>query len=175
MTKLGIDIVDLSDPQLHKRDHRALKLVLNSEDQTIDHPQLYWLLWSAKEAVFKCHREAWNFAPTQIPIKFSEIDGAISFTSNEIEGKIEMTDEYILAICSDNLAEIEYEILNTNEIGSGIMVREAVVASFKDMNIDISIGADDLNLPILLPGNEPISISHHHHWSAFAYAKAITH
>ena len=81
MTKLGIDIVDLSDPQIQRRNERTLQLVLSAEDKTLEHPNLYWLLWSAKEAIFKCHREAWNFSPTQIPVALSEIDGAISFTS----------------------------------------------------------------------------------------------
>ena len=174
MIKLGIDIVDLKDPQVQKRDERALKLVHNSEDQSIEHPLLYWLLWSAKEAVFKCYREAYNFTPTQIPIKLSEIDGDISFTSNELVGKIEISNDYVLAICSDDLEDVDHEVLNTDKIGTGAIVREAIVASFNDKKIKISIGSDDLNLPILLPSNQPISISHHYHWSAFAYPKMLS-
>lgn len=173
MTKLGIDIVDLSDPQIQKRNQRTLKLVLNPEDQTIEHPLLFWILWSAKEAVFKCYREALNFSPTQISIKLAEIDGEISFTSKEFSGKIIISNSNILAICSDDLNAIEYEILETEKIGTGSMVKEHIATYFKEKDLDVVIGSDDLNLPVIEPGSVPISISHHHHWSAFAYPKTL--
>lgn len=173
MTRLGIDIVDLNDHQLKKRDERAMKLVINSKDKTIEHPLLYWILWSAKEAIFKCYREAWNFSPTQIPVALSETDGVIFFSSKDLQGKIEISDSYILAICSDDLEMVEYEIINTDRKSNGTTIRENIISFFNAKNIDISIGSDDLNLPILLPNKDPISVSHHYHWSAFAYPKGL--
>ncbi len=173
MTKLGIDIVDLSDPQIQRRNERTLQLVLCNEDITLEHPNLYWLLWSAKEAVFKCHREALNFSPKQIPIALSEIDGDISFTSEGITGKLDVTDSYIAAICSDQLGNIAYEVFRTDKPSDGTLVRDYVLDFFQHKDPAITLEADELNLPILEPGSFPLSISHHYHWSAFAYPREV--
>lgn len=170
---LGIDIVDLKDPQLKKRNERALKLISNQKDKLTEHPNIYWLLWAAKEAVFKCRREAFNFSPTQIPVQFSVVEGEILFASKELLGKMKVTDSYILAVCSDEPEVVADKIFKTKEISGSNSVRQAIVDYFRDLGIDVSIGSDDLNLPVLLPSKEPISISHHNHWSAFAYPKTI--
>ncbi len=170
---LGIDIVDLRDSKLKNRDERALKLILNEKDELISHKQIYWILWAAKEAVFKCRREANNFSPTQIQIKLREKEGKISFTSNDLSGKVELTNSYVLSVCTKKLENIKFEIFETEATSNSSSTRGSIVSFFKTKDIEVSIGADNLNLPTLLPFNEPISISHHGNWSAFVYPKSI--
>ena len=174
MIKLGIDIVDLKDPQLKERNERALQLILNPKDELIDHPQLYWLLWSAKEAIFKSEREAINFSPSSIPVKLSKNGETIVFSSQKSEGIIEVTEQYILAICSHEGTKVIHEAIATDTIATSQDVRAYIVDYFKNKGLEYTVGADDLNLPTILPQNVPISISHHRHWSAFAYPESIT-
>lgn len=169
MIKLGIDIVDLEDPQLKKRDERALRLILHPEDTQIQHPAIYWLLWTAKEAVFKCLREESYFSPTQIPIELVLDDDIITFSSKGFDGKIEVTDQYILAICSDRMDAVNFEAVRCKKICDSTNVRAYITNYFERRKASIRLGKDTLGLPILLPGSVPISLSHHGHWSAFVY------
>lgn len=169
----GIDIVDLEDENFRNRDERALRLIINDSDVLIDHPHLYWLLWSAKEAVFKCNREAINYSPTSIPICLKEENGDIAFSSNDYEGKFEISDQYILAICSDRLSDTKYRVLHGNT-PNGDLLRKEIISFFHSEGKEFEIGADELNLPILLPSKEPISISHHGKYGAFSYQTSIT-
>jgi phosphopantetheinyl transferase len=66
---LGIDIVDIKDPSFKERNSRTLDLISNPDDVSIEHPHIFWILWSAKEAAFKCKREPLNFAPKKNPNK----------------------------------------------------------------------------------------------------------
>ena len=95
---LGIDIVDLHDPKIRDRSERSMKLIQHEDDQLIDHPHIFWLLWSAKEAIFKCEREPKNFSPTSISVQLADKEEGISFTTERFDGKVIITDEYILAI-----------------------------------------------------------------------------
>ena len=169
---LGIDIVDLNDPKLKERNERSLDLIKNPKDQMILHPQVYWLLWSAKEAVFKCLRETINFSPTSIPIQLEVENGEITFKSNTIEGEIRVTKDYILALCSDDLSQTQHKIIKKTTIIDGDMLRDEIKNHLA--NEQVEIGSDDLNLPILLPSKEAISISHHGNYGAFIYPTSIT-
>jgi len=174
MIKLGIDIVDLSDPQLQKRGERALKLISHPEDQLIDHHYIYWLLWAAKETTFKCYREDTDFMPKKIPITLSVLpSNEIVFISGVIEGVIEVNHDFVMAVGSNQLSDIEYHTLHSNSIEDSSSVRKSMMDYFKAKNREISIGVDTLGLPILEPENYPVSISHHYHKSAFAYPKSI--
>ena len=171
---IGIDIVDLQDPQLKDRTNRSLRFIVNSDDELIEHPHIYWLLWAAKEAVFKCKRETINFTPKHITIKLSEASGKVTFTSDILSGKIHMYDSCLMAICSDQLDDYDFETFQCQEICNSDSVRKAIIRFFEQTNVEAILSSDDLNLPILMPYNAPISLSHHYHWSAFAYPKSIT-
>lgn len=170
---LGIDIIDLTDPLLKERTKRSLELIQNAEDQTIEHPNLFWLLWSAKEAAFKCRREPLNFAPKSIPIKLSQIGEDIFFQSGELEGRIIQNENYILAICSDEMNEVNFEIFDEESKNWNGRIRELIVEFFGTNGAEYTIGSDELNLPTILPLNQPISVSHHGRFGAFAYPSSI--
>jgi len=171
---LGIDIVDLKDSKLRERNERSLKLIQNKEDQLIEHEFIYWLLWSAKEAVFKCRREAINFSPTSIPIHLKKAGEQIQFESDGLKGKLIVEPSYILAICSDDLDSTDYEIISGKGVIDGGDVRNIIVNFFSNLDHEVTIGSDDLNLPILLPSEEAISISHHNHLAAFIFPRYLT-
>lgn len=170
---LGIDIIDLTDPLLQERTKRSLKLIQGYEDEVIDHPHLFWLLWSAKEAAFKCWREPLNFAPKSIPIKLNLVGNTISFQSKELEGKIICTENHILAICSDEIDKVDIVIFDEESKDWNGRIRELIVEFFYKKGFEYKIGSDELNLPTILPLNEPISISHHGKFGAFAYPRSI--
>lgn len=170
---LGIDIIDLTDPLLKERSKRSLELIQGNEDQTIDHPNLFWLLWSAKEAAFKCRREPLNFAPKSIPIKLKQESEVISFQSDELEGKIIQTENYILAVCSDVIGEVHFEIFDEKSKNWNGRIRELIVDFFSTKGFQYKIGSDELNLPTILPLNQPISVSHHGKFGAFAYPSSF--
>lgn len=170
--RLGIDIVDIKDPSFKERNSRTLDLIKNTADVTIEHPHIFWILWSAKEAIFKCKREPLNFAPTKIPVVISQENGTISFESEGIKGKIEITDEYILAVCGD-LENIAYETFDKSHEDWSEGIRFMVIEFFREKGLDYHIGSDDLNLPIIEPEKKEISISHHGRYGAVAFPKSL--
>lgn len=169
---LGIDIVDLKDPLLKERTERTINMIKNKEDVLIEHPHLFWILWSAKEAAFKCRREPLNFAPSNIPIKVSKNDEDILFSSGDLNGKIQITGEYIIALCGD-LEEIGFEVFNKPDENWSEGIRKMIVDFFKGKGYDFQIGSDDLNLPTILPAKSEISISHHGRFGAVAFQHSI--
>jgi len=169
---LGIDIVDIKDPSFQERNERTFDLIRNEQDYDIDHPHLFWLLWSAKEAVFKCRREPLNFAPKKIPIQIQEKAGILTFRSEEIEGSFEISEDYILAICGD-LAEITHEIFQRSEDNWSEGIRFMIIENFREQGLDYHIGSDDLNLPLIMPAKKEISISHHGRYGAVAFPKSL--
>ncbi|MEO9482447.1 MAG: 4'-phosphopantetheinyl transferase superfamily protein [Ekhidna sp.] len=169
---LGIDIVDLKDPSFKERDDRTLDLVKSSDDVLIEHPHLFWILWSAKEAVFKCRREPINFSPSKIPIQISNENGEITFQSNKIKGRITLKDEYIIAICGD-LDQTEYHVFEKRDNNWSEGIRFMIIEYFRELEHDYHIGSDDLNLPIIEPSKQEISISHHGRYGAVAFPKSL--
>ena len=173
MSKLGIDIVDLADPKLKERDDRSLKLIQNENDLIISHKNVFWLLWSAKEAIFKARREASNFIPTEIPISIVQQNKSFLFHCQDFHGHFEINENYICAVCAEDLSAIDYEVFHSKEISDSVLTRRSIERFFTDKKIDVSIGSDSLNLPIIIPGNRNISISHHNNWSAFAFPRSL--
>lgn len=169
---IGIDIVDLGDPSFKERNTRSLDLIKNKNDVLIEHEFLFWLLWSAKEAVFKCRREPLNFAPTKIPIALHEDEKGITFTSGELKGKIMINDKSMMAICGD-LDNYDFHTFEKNNDNWSEGIRFMIIDFFRDNGQDYHIGSDDLNLPTIEPVNEAISISHHGRFGAVAFPKKL--
>ena len=172
---VGIDIVDLKDPSFNERNERndrTMDLIKNDEDVHIDHPQLFWILWSAKEAIFKCKREPINFSPTKIPVKLQQTNGTITFTSDHMKGKVEIGDEHILSLCGD-LDALETHIFEKKDDNWSEGIRFMIIEHFRDLGYDYHIGSDELNLPIIEPSKKEISISHHGRYGAVAFPKSL--
>ena len=168
----GIDIVDLKDPSFRERNQRTLDLIRNDADVSIEHPHIFWLFWSAKEAIFKCKREPLNFSPSKIPVVLNASNGSITFQSEDISGKIITEDEYILAVCGD-LEALDHHIFERKGDDWSEGIRFMIIEYFRDQGYDYHIGSDDLNLPVIEPDGEEISISHHGRYGAVVYPKKL--
>ena len=169
----GIDIVNLNDPLTKKKDKRAYRLIKHRNDVSIEHSELYWLFWAAKEAVFKCRREAINFSPTSIPVELSDSEGVLTFQSGQLEGRFQIEDEFIMAVCSDHLKDVRAEVVRNEDQVTSNRLRNEIVLYFSEKGKTFTMGSDELNLPIILPSYEPVSISHHGNIGAFAYPKYL--
>ena len=70
---IGIDIVDIKDVLLHPRTEEHMRFINAKGDkypEDIDSNLLYWIVWSAKEAIFKSKRQLKPFDPKLITITF---------------------------------------------------------------------------------------------------------
>ena len=86
---IGIDIVDIKDPLLHPRTADHLRFIKAKGDQypeNIDPILLYWIVWSAKEAIFKSKRQLKSFDPKLITVVFSN---NLHFSSKQLSGTVE--------------------------------------------------------------------------------------
>ena len=71
---IGIDIVDINDVLLRPRtreDMRFIKAKGDNYPEDLDPILVYWIVWSAKEAIFKSKRQLKPFDPKLITITFS--------------------------------------------------------------------------------------------------------
>jgi len=167
---IGIDIVDLSDPLFRERTNRSLDLISSEDDQFIDHPKLFWLLWSAKEAVFKTKRKITAFAPKNIPIALRKEGGKIKFESGGIEGEILVGEKSIFSIAGDNQA-FDYSVVNEKSDNWSTTIRNRITSHFSEKGISATVSKSG-QLP-MLNDRLPISITHHGEFAAFAYPKSI--
>ena len=80
---IGIDIVDIKDPLLHLRTADHLRFIEAEGDQYPEHIDpilLYWIVWSAKEAVFKSKRQLKSFDPKLITVILYDFEPITTFT-----------------------------------------------------------------------------------------------
>ncbi len=168
---IGIDIVDLNDPLFKKRTERSLDLITNEQDQFINHPDLFWLLWSAKEAVFKTRREITSFSPKNIPIVLKQEGSKIKFESDEIKGEIWTDKNYILSIAGDAIEPINFSVVNENSTNWSSTIRKRIKTHFANRGISASVSKSG-SLP-LINDRLPISITHHGAFAAFAYPNSV--
>lgn len=167
---IGIDIVDLNDPLFRERTSRSLDLISNENDRFIDHPKLFWLLWSAKEAIFKTKREITSFTPKSIPIALRKEGTKIKFESDGIEGEIWVGEKSIFSIAGENEA-FEYSVVNEKSTNWSTTIRKRITTHFFEKGISASVSKSG-SLPVL-NDRLPISITHHGEFAAFAYPKSI--
>ena len=78
-----------------------------------------------------------------------------------------------MAVCSDNLKNIKFEIVKNKDQVTGNSLRSEIISYFAKKNKIVEMGSDKLNLPVLLPADVPISISHHGNLGAFVYPKHL--
>lgn len=171
---LGIDIIDLKDPLLKERTKRSFRLINHPEDIFFESENAFWLLWTAKEAVFKANRNLVAFTPKEIPVQIKKkkhTDDKITFTSGSlISGQIFVHDNLIAAIASkENPTGIVHHIFSK---GTENVSQEARDTLRKFISIQFKIKAnvipDKNGLPVLDFNNQPVSFSHHGGFIAFA-------
>ena len=170
---IGIDIVDLKDPLLHPRTADHLRFIKAKGDQypeNTDPILLYWIVWSAKEAIFKSKRQLKSFDPKLITVVFSN---NLYFSSKQLSGTVEATSNYVVATTAPPSMELMHQIWkNYQKASSQKIIRERIIAYFKPLNIRFTL--DENQLPLLCVNEEkefPISLTHHGNYLAFCIEK----
>ncbi|MEM9895795.1 MAG: hypothetical protein AAF789_05450, partial [Bacteroidota bacterium] len=80
-----------------------------------------------------------------------------------------MEEDLLIAICSDNLEKVDYTILRSAVRITSKDVRASIRHFLSGVSKDVSLGVDNLGLPVVLPSHEPLSISHENYFGAFAF------
>ncbi len=169
----GIDLVDLNDPLLRKRDQKALRLILHPKDSFPAHLG-FWYLWTAKEAIFKHHRELTNFAPKEIPVAITEQNGKASFVSNELVGQFKIVKGIIIAICSELNEDVDFHFFQGGSRHQSKEIRSKVENYLlQKYHIKTIISSDGNGLPIIDFTGQSISFTHHFHYLAFAFDRNL--
>lgn len=173
---IGIDIVDLNDPRLKERDQTTLRLIKAIDDVIPSHPSTFWLLWTAKETVFKANRVLEPFKPKDISIEFDKdtLTFRSIYKSMVYHGKSIISDNYILSYCHPPAMLIEFDIIQNKNGNWPQYIRDFLLRKFLDKNMVLSIEHDELNLPMIKPQNLPISFSHHHQMGAYIHPQWIS-
>ena len=163
---IGIDITDLHDSLFHNRNVRSLNLILHKNDGLIEHENIFWLLWTAKEAVFKQRRKDDTFNPKSAPIQLIEKGESITFESQCGNGFFEITVNYILAIAYSIEHVPCYKVIQITSNNPNKEVRQELI---QDLSPGQNLSTDDLGLPIIHPNLHPVSFSHHGRFAAYAF------
>jgi phosphopantetheinyl transferase (holo-ACP synthase) len=122
---IGVDIVDLTDPLLKPRSRKELRFISHPNDhcpKDIGEETLYWLLWAAKEAIFKAERQNQAFSPKEIEVIYSKKVGDRLLYSgrwvNEINGYSILKKDNIISVATT--ANIEAVKWNTFKLKTSI-------------------------------------------------------
>lgn len=162
---IGIDIVDLHDPKLRERTDRALDLILHPADTYPQHTQLFWLVWTAKEAIFKCNRKANTFSPSTLQVNINETSqNEFHFNSLSITGVIHCNHYYVLAIASKDHTPV-YQLFYSKDTCKSHYIRNKISSHLAPSQ---RLTEDPQGLPVINPSGKPVSITHHYHYAAFA-------
>ena len=170
---IGIDIVDIKDPLLHLRTADHLRFIKAKGDQypeNIDPILLYWIVWSAKEAVFKSRRQLISFDPKLISVVFSS---DLHFSSKHLSGIVETAPNYVVATAAQSSTPLIHQIwMSHQKAHSQKIIREKIIDYFKPLKISFTL--DKNQLPLLCVNEEkefPISLTHHGNYMAFCIEK----
>lgn len=166
---IGVDLVDLTDPLLKPRTSREIQLIAHPRDAcpfSNDANLLYWLFWSAKEAIFKAHRLKENFLPQAIEVIYDSSEkNKLHYRGkwlNELEGYTLVSNVEVTSVAAfQNLEKIEFRKYHLNSNDPSLELR----AQFhNEMGSVYQISVDGKGLPLMLINESilPASISHHH-------------
>ena len=170
---IGIDIIDINDVLLHPRTGEHMRFIKAKGDkypEDIDPILLYWIVWSAKEAIFKSKRQLKPFDPKLITITFSH---SLNFSSKELSGLVEITSNYVLAIATQESIKLIHKIwMNDQKVYPQKAVRKRIIEYFKPLNVRFTL--DENQLPLLSVNEEkkfPVSLTHHGKYMGFCIEK----
>ena len=170
---IGIDIIDINDVLLHPRTGEHMRFIKAKGDkypEDIDPILLYWIVWSAKEAIFKSKRQLKPFDPKLITITFSR---SLNFSSKELSGSVEITSNYVLAMATQESIKLFHKIwMNNQKVYPQKAVRKRIIEYLKPLNVKFTL--DENQLPLLSVNEEkkiPVSLTHHGKYMGFCIEK----
>jgi phosphopantetheinyl transferase (holo-ACP synthase) len=168
---IGIDIVDLEDPILKVRKPEDFRFIRHPEEKVLNHPMIFWLYWTAKEAVFKASRDLVRFQPKKIEIKLDPENLRFTAKHNSLvfHGSFEVNENYALSFCHPPHLEVTYEVCHAQKINWPKYIRSIACDNLRKIDANLEIASDDDGLPIISEINLPISFSHHYHKGAYIH------
>lgn len=171
---IGVDIVDLTDPLLKKRNSRALGLISHPQDScpfATSDEELFWLYWTAKEAIFKAYRLPGGlpkaFSPKSIPVVYHAFeDGKMWFDSNgtpPATGYTQPAKEQLLSVATLGAiasVRVSQYVLGTSDHSQELRGK---------FDRPIVSGQHGLPEVVIDEAHQPVSLSHHHRLGAVAW------
>ncbi|MEQ8238814.1 MAG: 4'-phosphopantetheinyl transferase superfamily protein [Cyclobacteriaceae bacterium] len=169
---IGIDIFDRSDERTKKRSLADLRFILADDEVAFDNPNIFWLYWTAKEAVFKASRNPNSpFFPKKISITFEE--KSLQFSSKYdgliFQGQCLLTNDYIMSYCQLPHLKTIYEVIHNGIKNWSEHIRSIATSDLQNTDENLKITTDADGLPMISNVNLPICFSHHHHHGAYIY------
>lgn len=173
--RLGNDIVDLKvDAEIHPR---FLSRILHPVEKTLypglSEARFIWVIWAAKEAAFKAHRQGPDPVGFLIPRQWL-VDlqlNKVFFGDEEYWITFESNSEYVMATaCSENktfrsqVISSESELNHAQQISLAQSLRNGLFEEF-------DLEKDKGGIPILRVKGQrrPYSLTHHGRHLAIAY------
>ncbi len=168
---VGIDLVDLKDPLFKERSINSMRFISHPSDQTLVHPQIFWLLWTAKEAIYKAQRQLKSFDPKQIAVICLNDDSNYLFSSGTISGQFVISEELIVAICSEAGANFKYDFWIRGGIGVvSNEVRSKAQSHYAEYKgKEVNIGKDKFGIPVIEEDQTPLTFTHHGRYCGYIY------
>ncbi|MEQ8531302.1 MAG: 4'-phosphopantetheinyl transferase superfamily protein [Imperialibacter sp.] len=176
---IGVDIVDLTDPLLKPRSRRELRFISHPNDhypKGIGEETLYWLLWVAKEAIFKAERSEQAFSPKEIEVMYSKTVGdRLLYRGrwlNEINGYSILKKDNIISVATNsNIEAVKWKTFKLKTSNQSQELRDCFQ---REMEPDFQILQDVAGLPTVRHNHTttPASISHHHHLGIVAWVES---
>lgn len=181
---IGVDVIDLTDPLLRKRDARAFRLIKHPLEPLPEKEigRLFWAYWTAKEAAYKCLRTSHTFAPNRIFIHFNRgfsFTAAVdAFSDRKLVGSVTFSPHYVLAVARDESVEtFDCSFITLSSQRQSDQIRQELISHFELHHTEpavVQTGQDGLPR-LITPNSRRIyccSFSHHGSCGAFAYAPA---
>jgi phosphopantetheinyl transferase (holo-ACP synthase) len=169
---IGIDIFDRSDERTRNRTFDDLRFILADGESVFDHPLIFWLFWTAKEAVFKAVRNPISqFFPKKITIILDEksLEFSSKYETLVFQGKCIVTNDYVMSYCHVPHLKTKFSIIHHDIKDWSTHIRSIATADLKKTNQHLKITIDADGLPMIAILNLPICFSHHHHQGAYIY------
>jgi phosphopantetheinyl transferase len=176
---IGVDIVDLTDPLLKPRSRKELRFISHPNDHCpigTDEEIHYWLLWAAKEAIFKTERADLAFLPREIEVVYSKTESEklhyYGKWLNEINGYSILKKDHIISVAATaNIETVKWKVFPLRASNQSGELRDCFQ---KEMGPGLQLLPDSAGLPTVRHDSTttPASISHHHHLGVVAWVES---
>tara|TARA_R110002012_G_scaffold6596_4_gene31423 strand:- start:7170 stop:7703 length:534 start_codon:yes stop_codon:yes gene_type:complete len=176
---IGVDIVDLTDQLLKPRSVREIGFISHPYDHCpkgTDEETHYWLLWAAKEAIFKAERSDQSFSPREIEVVYSETESErLHYRGkwlNEINGYSILKKGHIISVAATaNIEAVKWKTFKLNTPNQPQELRDCFQ---RKMGPGYQVLSDAAGLPTIKHDGItwPASVSHHHHLGIVAWIES---
>ena len=187
---IGNDIVDLKRSTFNWKRPRFLDKVFTENEQTIifsstNKHELLWLLWSMKEAAYKCHVQQFGkrfFNPKRLLCKLiSEDKGIVKIDDNSYFTRSTITEDYVYTIAKPNTnTSVNSSVVKTEDLSFNIqsdsLKQDFLNSISQNKGLDIqtlNIKKTAIGIPELFNNDEKLSVcfslTHCGRFSGFVY------